>query len=714
MTARPAASALAFALAASQAAAQEPPGCAPVAPIPLVSPQVLGNGSPGSVTTAQIQAALDVGGHVRFNVGTAPATIDLTAPLTVTRAAVLDGGGNVTLSGRGLNRVLRVQRAVTAAQTYVFGLQNITIAEGATPSEPGAGLFVPSSGDWQAVDLRIVNVTFRDNDAIQVHQDWGGGGLYAIGARDVLVAGSVFERNTGSNGGALYSLGSRSVTIVDSRFQDNTATGTGGNPGSGGNAGAIGVDGAQRTVTICRTRILENHSNAYGTGFFSVGYDALSPTTFYRVTFARNVQTSASQFAAGAYVQGVPFTIRQSSFLFNEANGYAGLFLGPGATGTIENSTFYGNLARQALGGALSVGTTAAVTIVNSTIAANRAPGAAAFLGGVVVGATNALTLRNVILAQNTGGNVWNPWNISRPVAGSHVAEHVRYRPVSGQEEPAAVATGLQWGDPLAAAPAWNGGGTPTAAIEPGSLAQDAGTASGAPAVDQRGVPRDGAPDLGAFEIGNDLIFADGFESGDLSAWSSAQDDAGDLTAGPGAIGPPSPGLRAVVDDTAGVYVVDETPDDESRYRARFYFDPSGFDPGEAQAHLRTRLFLAFEEGPARRLVAIVLRRIGGAYSLMGRARLDDGSQASTPFVPITDGPHFVEVDWRRASTPDANDGSFQMWIDGTSVATLSNLDNRLSGVDFVRLGALSVKPGAAGVLHWDEFESRRQSYIGP
>lgn len=36
--------------------------------------------------------------------------------------------------------------------------------------------------------------------------------------------------------------------------------------------------------------------------------------------------------------------------------------------------------------------------------------------------------------------------------------------------------------------------------------------------------PRDGAPDLGAYEAGADgRIFADGFESGDRGAWSAAQ-----------------------------------------------------------------------------------------------------------------------------------------------------------------------------------------------
>jgi hypothetical protein len=212
-----------------------------------------------------------------------------------------------------------------------------------------------------------------------------------------------------------------------------------------------------------------------------------------------------------------------------------------------------------------------------------------------------------------------------------------------------------------------------------------------------------------------DLIFADGFESGSLSAWSSSATGGGDLTVSADASAKLTPnGLSGAVDDTAALYVQDASPRDEPRYRARFHFDTNGFDPGEADSHLRTRIFIAFEEAPTRRLAAIVLRRQGGAYSLIGRARLDDGAQANTTPIPIADGSHFVEIDWRRSSGPDANDGAFEMWIEGTLAATLSNLDNSLSAVDFVRLGALSVKSGASGTMYWDEFESRRGSYIGP
>ena len=213
----------------------------------------------------------------------------------------------------------------------------------------------------------------------------------------------------------------------------------------------------------------------------------------------------------------------------------------------------------------------------------------------------------------------------------------------------------------------------------------------------------------------SDLIFRDDFESADLSAWSGSQTDGGDLSvSSSAAMKFTTAGLQGVVDDNAGLFVEDGTPNDEERYRARFYFDTNGFDPGESLNRRRTRLFIAFEEAPLRRLLAIVLRRLSGDYSLMGRARLDDNSQHDSGFFPIGDGAHFVEVAWKRATGADANDGEFEMWIDGSSVYATTSLDNSASAVDLVRLGALSVKLGANGTLYWDEFESRRLSYIGP
>jgi len=211
-----------------------------------------------------------------------------------------------------------------------------------------------------------------------------------------------------------------------------------------------------------------------------------------------------------------------------------------------------------------------------------------------------------------------------------------------------------------------------------------------------------------------DLIFEDGFQSGDLTRWSAASTDGFDLNVGgAGGMAGTSAGLQAFVNDTNSLFVQDDTPSAESRYRARFYFDPNGFDPGEAQSHFRTRIFIAFD-GSGFRVLTLVLKRQGGAYSIEGRVRLNDGTRADTGFFPITDGPHFFEFDWQRASAPGALDGLFTLRIDNAIVSTLTSLDNDSIPVDFARMGALSIKTGAAGTLFYDQFESRRQRFIGP
>jgi hypothetical protein len=211
-----------------------------------------------------------------------------------------------------------------------------------------------------------------------------------------------------------------------------------------------------------------------------------------------------------------------------------------------------------------------------------------------------------------------------------------------------------------------------------------------------------------------DVILRDGFEDGTLERWSLAATDGGDLSVSPLAgMKFTTAGLQAAVDDTAGLYVQDDRPRDERRYRARFYFDPNGFDPGEAQGHRRSRIFLAFSEAPARRVAALVLRRLDGEYAVRGRARLDDDTQADTSFIPITDEPHVIEIDFRQATTPTSLDGHLLLKVDDEAVGVFP-LDNNLGAVDFVRMGALSVKAGANGTMYWDEFESRRQNMIGP
>jgi hypothetical protein len=212
-----------------------------------------------------------------------------------------------------------------------------------------------------------------------------------------------------------------------------------------------------------------------------------------------------------------------------------------------------------------------------------------------------------------------------------------------------------------------------------------------------------------------DLIFQDNFESGAPASWSAANHDGFDLSvSGVAALAGTGAGLLAYVDDTNALFVQDDTPGAENRYRARFYLDPNGFDPGEADGKRRVRVFMAFN-GSSQRLVTLVLRRLSGVYSLMARVRRDDGTRADTGFFDITNAPHLVEFEWRRATSPGANNGSLTLYVDEVPVSTLAGLDNDTTPVEFARLGVMTIKTAAAsGMVLLDQFESRRLNYIGP
>jgi hypothetical protein len=120
------------------------------------------------------------------------------------------------------------------------------------------------------------------------------------------------------------------------------------------------------------------------------------------------------------------------------------------------------------------------------------------------------LTLRNVIFSNNTAGNAFNPWSMRNPATnGSNDLQWPLSRG-SGQTD-AAAAPGTTFADAKLLPLADNGGPTQTAAIPADSPALNAGTSTGAPATDQRGFPRVGAVDIGAYEFFVDEIFASRF-----------------------------------------------------------------------------------------------------------------------------------------------------------------------------------------------------------
>ena len=211
---------------------------------------------------------------------------------------------------------------------------------------------------------------------------------------------------------------------------------------------------------------------------------------------------------------------------------------------------------------------------------------------------------------------------------------------------------------------------------------------------------------------GSDLIFADSFESGSFSAWTSSTIDLGDLSVSASAALTGSQGMQGLIDDANAIYVTDDRPVAEPRYRARFYFDPNSITMASGDAHIIYSSLM----GTSTAVLRMEFGRTSTDYQLRVRVLLDDGvTWVNTNWVTISDAPHFIEFDWQAATTAGANNGALVFWVDGTQQASLTGVDNDTLRVDRVRLGSITgMDATTSGIYYFDTFESRRQTYIGP
>jgi hypothetical protein len=270
-----------------------------------------------------------------------------------------------------------------------------------------------------------------------------------------------------------------------------------------------------------------------------------------------------------------------------------------------------------------------------------------------------------------------------------------------------------------AATPSWTPTASDTASDTPTASATSSPTASWTPTpspTKTRTPTRTSSPTPTATDTPTStpqppFLFDDGFETGDLSAWSSTQTDHGDLRASARAAIEGNYGLEAVIDDNRPIYVVDESPDRETAYRARFAFDPDGISIAGGKVHV---IFLARRQFG---LVAfrVELRSHAGGIQVRAVAPQAGGPAYTTPWIALADEPHSLEVGWSSAAGPRDRNGRIDFLVDGQLAARESNLRNHGRQVDSIRLGAVAGADGRTrGTYFFDSFASTTGFPIGP
>ena len=374
--------------------------------------------------------------------------VDAGAELEISGATV---ASNVATEGAGIlsNGTLRMSQTmvtanvvdVSGADTTVFSLGN------------GGGLLLQSGGFAVIENGSVI----RDNVA-----GTGGGGIVTFAPLTII--DSTVSGNTSSSGGGGIFVSAGATTLTRTVVADNTS-------GSGGGGLLVFAD----TLTITDSSVTGNTASGEGGGI------AVGATTALEM---RGTTIAANSAAAGGgiHLRG-PAVIVDSTLSGNRADvgGGGGIRL-VDATATITNSTISGNTTAEA-GGGIETVLTATVTLLNSTVANNEA-----ISGGGIAQLGASAQMRNTIVAANLPADCLGTL-IS---VGSNLDSDDSCSLVAVTDIPGVDA---RLG-PLAD----NGGPTETHALRIGSPAIDAGNDAIAPATDQRGLPRLGPSDIGAFE----------------------------------------------------------------------------------------------------------------------------------------------------------------------------------------------------------------------
>lgn len=376
------------------------------------------------------------------------------ATITITHALIEANEAN-TGNGGGIN-------LLDAATTEALFLSETSFSENIA-GENGGGLFADEAGT-----LTVSDTDFSLNSA-----GYQGGGVYAP---YLVQTGGLYQGNQAVQGGAAYVITQYEADAVT--YQDNSAL----------DGGAV------------RTQFL-------------IGED---------LTFHHNL---AEGFGGAVYLSNDYLTLDNSTFSENIAGDDGGAIYqkandAPRAGNVILGSLFHLN-STGGSGGALW--TDNALTIANSTLAENTA---AEFGGGVYLTATGLVTTTHTTFAANQAdgqqgsgiynlGKVWmantlfgsHPFDICYTVSivdlislGHNLSEGSDCNLNADGDQPDTPAG-------LVGAVQDNGGPTWTWALDPTSAAVNAGDTAYCEAgtlvnaLDQRGFPRVGLCDIGAYEV---------------------------------------------------------------------------------------------------------------------------------------------------------------------------------------------------------------------
>jgi len=404
---------------------------------------------------------------------------------------------------------------VVPTGTYTLTSGELLITESLTISGAGAAKTIIANGQTQRVfhtagsgdSITITGVTISNGHPLPAGNLARGGGVWNESAtvtlsHDVVTANEADADGAGSGGnggiaegGGVASTGG-TLNLVDTQVAANSASAVGdaGDPGGIAEGGGVFDTG---TLTLDGSTVSSNAADSVGGSTANGGIsdggglfaDGAGATTVSGSTFSGNLADASQGAGASGEAGGI-------------ADGGGAFMLTNGPAMAAANITVFGNTARATIGGIASGGglyfgsNSPVVTLTNATLAGNAAAGGASNEGGDAYLGGATTHVKNTIVAAGTADSGYENCAGAPTSLGHNIdsLDECHFTPAAFDQ----VNT-----NPLLGPLHDNGGPAETMALLPGSPAIDAGTNSGCPATDERGVlrPAGAACDIGAFEI---------------------------------------------------------------------------------------------------------------------------------------------------------------------------------------------------------------------
>ncbi|MCA9068113.1 MAG: right-handed parallel beta-helix repeat-containing protein, partial [Planctomycetaceae bacterium] len=282
-----------------------------------------------------------------------PQTISLSnGQLNITSEITITGPGVdlLTIDAQGNSRIFSVNGSGNAT------ISGMTITGGV--SGAGGGIF--NSGD-----LVVANVVVTGNSTAPTSGENGGGGIHSqngsLVVRNSTVSGNSFSSRTIQTGGGGINVRSGTALIDGTTISNNSVNANISNSDKYG--GGVSVQNSA-TVTITGSTISGNSGRVRGGGVFTRGTLTIVDSTISGNTTSNRGGGLYEQFTASGDT-----IVVNSTFSGNQASEGGGIYADSGAT--LRNVSVIDNVATGSRGGGILVRATNDITMYNTLIAAN-------------------------------------------------------------------------------------------------------------------------------------------------------------------------------------------------------------------------------------------------------------------------------------------------------------------------------------------------------